>query len=657
MATFTCLLIVATTVGFTSSFLFGTKELYSANDPVVQLNSTTIKATIYRSHRAWIVEFYNSWCGHCVSFAPTWIQLANDVRKWKSVIDVAAIDCASESNTAVCRHFEIVGFPTIKFFKPNCEDNDLGSNLGHGVRDLVFLRQSMVDFIDQQGLQDSKWPILKPITESSWVNVWKYIFPSVNLLAVIIEDPSTYFAREVILDTARLRNYIEVRRVAANSTLTENLDTSWIPTTHIFERGKDKPIEMYVNIRHKDKRGDLVERLEKLAQEKGYNINETTISPIRKEEPASEDKKLLEAVGADDNRKEDGETESNTRFTTVTDMDHAYEQDLENTIFYLFHHEVSIQKIIRADKFNALKDFIEILDKYYPGRYAVTVILNKLLKWVRTKSEINGDEFQEKFDQLRASQGGTPLSKQEWIGCKRSLRHLDGYTCGLWTLFHTLTVSAYKKNVNDADNHLEVLHAVRSYVASFFGCEECAGHFASMSKTMDSEVSKREDGVLWLWQAHNRVNLRLKGSPSDDPTHPKVQFPTVDMCSNCQTTSDDGTQWDLHAVLDFLVYHYGDMGIVQISPEDVAARSSVPQEDVSTSRDVWKRNIEKVEVAGPRKSYITGWGFTTLDVSLCVLLYVVSLVILLTGYFCIIVRRRSILNQIKRRTLQYINLV
>ena len=31
--------------------------------------------------------------------------------------------------------------------------------------------------------------------------------------------------------------------------------------------------------------------------------------------------------------------------------------------------------------------------------------------------------------------------------------------------------------------------------------------------------------VLWLWKVHNFVNKRLSGSPSDDPKHPKQQFP------------------------------------------------------------------------------------------------------------------------------------
>ena len=29
---------------------------------------------------AWLVEFYSSWCGHCVQFAPDYKKLAKDVK-------------------------------------------------------------------------------------------------------------------------------------------------------------------------------------------------------------------------------------------------------------------------------------------------------------------------------------------------------------------------------------------------------------------------------------------------------------------------------------------------------------------------------------------------------------------------------------------------
>lgn len=64
-------------------FLFNpslTTRLYSEEDPVVILTSATVKQTLVNSSTAWLVQFYSSWCGHCIQYSPTWKALAGDVK-------------------------------------------------------------------------------------------------------------------------------------------------------------------------------------------------------------------------------------------------------------------------------------------------------------------------------------------------------------------------------------------------------------------------------------------------------------------------------------------------------------------------------------------------------------------------------------------------
>ena len=132
--------------------------------------------------------------------------------------------------------------------------------------------------------------------------------------------------------------------------------------------------------------------------------------------------------------------------------------------------------------------------------------------------------------------------------------------CSLWMLFHSLA------SHTSTEHALQTTHAIRLYVASFFGCEDCASHFGNMSRGMEAEMAEmapqhlardravratlrakpdptypspspspspnpspnpnrnptkpkpdpnqaRDRAALWMWQAHNHVNARLAAQP------------------------------------------------------------------------------------------------------------------------------------------------
>lgn len=89
----------------------------------------------------------------------------------------------------------------------------------------------------------------------------------------------------------------------------------------------------------------------------------------------------------------------------------------------------------------------------------------------------------------------------------------------------------------------EALHILSNFVKQFFSCETCRTHFSEMAQTLsDSGVLHHGDAVLWLWEAHNTVNKRLKDDLSTDPFQPKVLFPSHHMCPYCYTQVGQGTE-------------------------------------------------------------------------------------------------------------------
>lgn len=139
-----------------------------------------------------------------------------------------------------------------------------------------------------------------------------------------------------------------------------------------------------------------------------------------------------------------------------------------------------------------------------------------------------------------------------WIGCKGSSSNFRGYSCGLWELFHFLTVqSAADSNSSDP---LDVLKAVHGFVKNFFGCTDCSQHFQAMAdELLIWQVSSKDDAVLWLWKAHNQVNRRLAGDATEDPAYPKIQFPSQSACARCR---DQMSNWQTQEVLHFLKEFY-----------------------------------------------------------------------------------------------------
>jgi len=67
-----------------------------------------------------------------------------------------------------------------------------------------------------------------------------------------------------------------------------------------------------------------------------------------------------------------------------------------------------------------------------------------------------------------------------------------------------LTIVALEKHEDS-----NVLPAIHGYVKEFFGCQECSEHFSKMVVRDNAlELGSIREQALWLWKAHNEVNLR-----------------------------------------------------------------------------------------------------------------------------------------------------
>ncbi|XP_024523489.1 sulfhydryl oxidase 2 isoform X2 [Selaginella moellendorffii] len=251
---------------------------------------------------------------------------------------------------------------------------------------------------------------------------------------------------------------------------------------------------------------------------------------------------------------------------------------------------LSYKFILQSEMLNAktrasFLHFLQLLAVHHPSKRCREGSANILVHfediWLAGENaKPNGDLL------MRLQICGERTSTDEWITCRGSKNYTRGYSCGLWLLFHALSV-----RVEDSESKTAI-QTIRDFIASFFNCEDCRDHFLTMSTSAADSINSRRDLVLWFWRAHNQVNKRVGDAEAEsktgDPKFPKQQWPPKELCTACKK---DGDQWDESAVYTFLTELYG-RALVSIPEEklDAALRKSskaevaVPDESSSTSR-------------------------------------------------------------------------
>jgi thiol oxidase len=167
----------------------------------------------------------------------------------------------------------------------------------------------------------------------------------------------------------------------------------------------------------------------------------------------------------------------------------------------------------------ALLDFLLVLDKVLPPTWtALHGLVHELSSnfLFASKSE----------DYLVSFLDRSPPQAPSWSPYCSHGSPTAGYSCGLWTLFHAVTVGAVEFNSMSLHRNRigteRVARFVRNVVHEFFSCAECKAHFVSSFDKCDFDrcrvlamdvgnvTTQREwqHLPLWLFKVHNSVNLR-----------------------------------------------------------------------------------------------------------------------------------------------------
>eukprot|EP01090_Pellita_catalonica_P002895 TRINITY_DN12516_c0_g1_i1.p1 TRINITY_DN12516_c0_g1~~TRINITY_DN12516_c0_g1_i1.p1 ORF type:complete len:213 (-),score=19.36 TRINITY_DN12516_c0_g1_i1:15-653(-) len=82
----------------------------SASD-VVEITDKNYQSELYNNReKPWLIYIYAPWCGHCKKLAPTWEQLATNL---KGRVNVGKID--GTANKAIAKEYKPKGFPSLYY--------------------------------------------------------------------------------------------------------------------------------------------------------------------------------------------------------------------------------------------------------------------------------------------------------------------------------------------------------------------------------------------------------------------------------------------------------------------------------------------------------------------------------------------------------------
>jgi len=462
---------------------------------VVILDGSNLKQSLLNQTSMWLIEYYSSWCGTCHEFAPIYKALANDISEWSYILNVGVVDCSEKWNSEICREMSVVSTPTLRLYPSVWNPSDSGTSIAE-LRSSKKIRKAVMPFIEKN-IGELNWshsvpaPVLKPML---YDEVNKYVESLSRTLhfALVFEGGDSNMGKEIILDVSSCSN-IHVRRADVSTVDGRKLADEFgvghadVPEVLLWSRDLEPTV---VDVKIKT-RYFYVYELEKL------------------EEVGKPDAKVNWQMSQHlNNHRNPLQGNSNIKLDHQGSIDwsRSYLSDIESAMNYLFTVEISANKVLEGKKLNAVKKLVEAFVKTgdsFPGRSSTRKFMENLDAWLKAKPILDFPAW----DAYLQSAVGFPRSNRRWVGCRSRDVSLRGYPCGLWTMFHSLSVACYKARVEDKSLFYD---AMRGYILNFFSCLECRKNFEREIEAIkfSDEKNKDEAAVLWLWRLHNSVNKR-----------------------------------------------------------------------------------------------------------------------------------------------------
>ncbi|CAF0981773.1 unnamed protein product, partial [Didymodactylos carnosus] len=566
-------------------------SLYDKNDKLYVLSKKDF-SIVFQSPTAWLIEFYASWCGHCIHYAQTYREIAIDTYGWSSVVRIGAVNCNSPENEQLCIEHQITGYPTLRVFPPDAIFNK-SKTVDIPENDAKSVEKALIDNLETFEGKQKYWPPFTPVSSTELSEFYSRISPNIKLIVLILEQKDDYIGRQIMLDFSKYHDQLAIYR-------TTNVEKVW----EIFQLSMEDIPSLYIVYRN-----STIERLDKTLSLANKSIDKHNLfnyvlrSYIRAQSNLIQNynddeleeiilrKKMLNTNNTVTTRKQE-------IIIDKSNTEKVYMVDLECGLDYMLRREICKMKELKNDVYIDLVKWLTVLAKYFPGREPVMIYLTNLVDSVKSKPDnFTGSQFKQ-MASMKTKDAYLPTCVQQWHHCSGSKNQYRGYPCAVWLIFHTLTVRQVQfqekrlipfKQLNKS----EIPLAIKNYVKHFFGCRECSDHFMKETVDVENIQLNKYETIFYLWNIHNRVNQRLRGDLTEDPLHPKLQFPPIALCKQChESDKDNDTLFNKDRTIEFLLKFYSKDNIDTSNLTIISHDQHQKKEDLSHG-ERFKKMIKK----------------------------------------------------------------
>lgn len=541
------------------------KSLYEEDTDFIQiLTQETFKETLERpeeKNQFWIVEFYASWCGHCVHFAPTIKEFAGEIKEWTNLVKLGVIDCGNKENGDICRENQVQGFPTMKYFLPNDRVYDQKENILEA-KTVEALKQETLKLALENNVPNAnglgRYLSLEKIEGASVSDVVEQNSKD-NVLTALVAAPSDLALKDgTAIDLlADLTAFADISIRLTDVPSLEKWSKSKEPVVLILDHDA---VKMEIELTDTTSRSDVL----------------AVLASTLKTEKSSWKNVVKNSI------KEEAFVQTNDAWAKY-DQSKVYLQDVESALLQMLFYDVNSFPL-EEDYLRAIKKYVKIVSELYPSTTRNIDVDLRNLSSLLEDSKVERVRKRKDWIGLLDKAGLTKLQGSQpdlsYAACTPSVENLRGYTCGLWTSFHLfLSLSSDEQAPLFAE-------AMSEMILNHFSCLECRKNFRNEIELFPlSDVTDHSSGVRWIWKLHNSVNARLAGEKSEDPKFPKIQYPQNEECALCKTADD----FEMEETLKYLDYRYSKENLVLADGEKMVDNSRMEDD----SDEVVEAIIEK----------------------------------------------------------------